>query len=31
MQIAPNCTRILNEYGLLDEAEQLGVLPESWS
>jgi 2-polyprenyl-6-methoxyphenol hydroxylase-like FAD-dependent oxidoreductase len=29
MQIAPNCTRILNEYGLLDEAKQLGVLPES--
>ena len=28
MQIAPNCTRILNEYGLLDEAKQLGVLPE---
>ena len=29
MQIAPNCTRILHEYGLLDEAKQLGVLPES--
>lgn len=29
LQIAPNCTRILNEYGLLDEAKQLGVLPES--
>ncbi len=29
MQIAPNCTRILDEYGLLDEAKQLGVLPES--
>jgi 2-polyprenyl-6-methoxyphenol hydroxylase-like FAD-dependent oxidoreductase len=29
MQIAPNCTRILHEYGLLDEARRLGVLPES--
>lgn len=29
MQIAPNCTRILDEYGLLDEAKQLGVLPEA--
>jgi 3-hydroxybenzoate 6-monooxygenase len=29
LQIAPNCTRILNEYGLLDEAKELGVLPES--
>ena len=29
MQIAPNCTRILHEYGLLDEAKQLGVLPEA--
>lgn len=29
MQIAPNCTRILDEYGLLDEANQLGVLPEA--
>ncbi|MGW1028244.1 FAD-dependent oxidoreductase [Streptomyces sp. NPDC002577] len=28
LQIAPNCTRILHEYGLLDEAVQLGVLPE---
>lgn len=28
MQIAPNCTRILHEYGLLDEAKQLGVLPD---
>jgi len=27
MQIAPNCTRILNSYGLLDEAKALGVLP----
>ena len=29
LQIAPNCTRILNDYGLLDEAKILGVLPES--
>jgi 2-polyprenyl-6-methoxyphenol hydroxylase-like FAD-dependent oxidoreductase len=29
LQIAPNCTRILNEYGLLDEVRQLGVLPQS--
>jgi 3-hydroxybenzoate 6-monooxygenase len=28
LQLAPNCTRILNEYGLLDEAKHLGVLPE---
>ncbi|WP_030937128.1 FAD-dependent oxidoreductase [Streptomyces sp. NRRL S-646] len=28
LQIAPNCTRILDEYGLLHEAVQLGVLPE---
>jgi 2-polyprenyl-6-methoxyphenol hydroxylase-like FAD-dependent oxidoreductase len=27
IQIAPNCTRILNAYGLLDEAKELGVLP----
>ena len=27
MQIAPNCTRILDDYGLLDEAKRLGVLP----
>ena len=27
IQIAPNCTRILNAYGLLDEAKALGVLP----
>jgi 2-polyprenyl-6-methoxyphenol hydroxylase-like FAD-dependent oxidoreductase len=27
IQIAPNCTRILHEYGLLDEAKKLGVLP----
>ncbi|MFJ4622934.1 FAD-dependent oxidoreductase [Streptomyces sp. NPDC088812] len=29
IQIAPNCTRILHEYGLLDEAKDLGVLPEN--
>ena len=29
IQIAPNCTRILHAYGLLDEAKQLGVLPAS--
>jgi salicylate hydroxylase len=29
IQIAPNCTRILDEYGLLDEAKMLGVLPEN--
>lgn len=28
LQLAPNCTRILNDYGLLDEVVQLGVLPE---
>jgi 3-hydroxybenzoate 6-monooxygenase len=27
IQIAPNCTRILAGYGLLDEAKRLGVLP----
>lgn len=27
IQIAPNCTRILHDYGLLAEAEQLGVVP----
>lgn len=27
IQIAPNCTRILHRYGLLDEAKHLGVLP----
>jgi 3-hydroxybenzoate 6-monooxygenase len=27
LQLAPNCTRILHEYGLLDEAKRLGVLP----
>ena len=29
LQLAPNCTRILGDYGLLDEAKQLGVLPTS--
>jgi 3-hydroxybenzoate 6-monooxygenase len=29
IQIAPNCTRILNAYGLLAEAKELGVLPVS--
>ena len=29
IQIAPNCTRILDEYGLLDEARKLGVLPQN--
>ncbi|WP_433361309.1 FAD-dependent oxidoreductase [Actinoplanes sp. CA-142083] len=28
MQIAPNCTRILAEWGLLDEVRELGVLPQ---
>ncbi|MFE3021648.1 FAD-dependent monooxygenase [Streptomyces sp. NPDC059256] len=28
LQIAPNCTRILHEYGLLEEATALGVTPE---
>ncbi|MFJ9665490.1 FAD-dependent monooxygenase [Streptomyces sp. NPDC101219] len=28
LQIAPNCTRILDEYGLLDEARSLGVVPD---
>jgi 2-polyprenyl-6-methoxyphenol hydroxylase-like FAD-dependent oxidoreductase len=28
IQLAPNCTRILDDYGLLDEAKQLGVLPK---
>jgi 3-hydroxybenzoate 6-monooxygenase len=27
MQIAPNCTRILRAYGLLEAAEELGVRP----
>ncbi|WP_255950555.1 FAD-dependent oxidoreductase [Streptomyces odontomachi] len=29
IQLAPNCTRILDDYGLLDEAKGLGVLPEN--
>ncbi|WP_051839616.1 FAD-dependent monooxygenase [Streptomyces sp. NRRL F-5126] len=29
LQIAPNCTRILAEYGLLEEAKSLGVVPEN--
>ncbi|WP_088319146.1 FAD-dependent monooxygenase [Kineosporia sp. R_H_3] len=29
LQIGPNCTRILDDYGLLDEAKSLGVLPEA--
>ncbi|MFF8576161.1 FAD-dependent oxidoreductase [Streptomyces sp. NPDC015408] len=29
IQLAPNCTRVLNEYGLLEEAKSLGVLPEN--
>ena len=29
IQIAPNCTRLLHEYGLLTEATRLGVLPDS--
>ena len=29
LQIAPNCTRLLDDYGLLDEAKSLGVLPEN--
>jgi 3-hydroxybenzoate 6-monooxygenase len=29
LQLAPNCTRILDDYGLLDEAKSNGVLPES--
>jgi salicylate hydroxylase len=28
LQIAPNCTRILDDYGLLEEAKDVGVLPE---
>ncbi|NMO03572.1 FAD-dependent oxidoreductase [Gordonia sp. TBRC 11910] len=27
IQLAPNCTRILDDYGLLDEARSLGVEP----
>ncbi|MFI1164506.1 FAD-dependent oxidoreductase [Streptomyces sp. NPDC020801] len=29
IQLAPNCTRILDEYDLLDEAKSLGVHPEN--
>ncbi|HZC27545.1 MAG TPA: FAD-dependent oxidoreductase, partial [Actinopolymorphaceae bacterium] len=29
IQIAPNCTRILDSYGLLDAAKKLGVLVEN--
>ena len=29
IQLAPNCTRILDDYGLLDEAVSLGVVPDS--
>ncbi|WP_169988956.1 FAD-dependent oxidoreductase [Microbispora sp. H10836] len=29
LQIAPNCTRILHDYGLLEEAKSLGVVPKS--
>jgi len=29
IQLAPNCTRILDEYGLLAEAKSLGVLPDA--
>jgi len=29
LQIAPNCTRILEHWGLLDEVRSLGVLPEN--
>ncbi len=29
LQLAPNCTRILHEYGLLDEVRQLGVVPDT--
>lgn len=28
IQLAPNCTRILQDYGLLEEATSLGVLPD---
>ncbi|MGC9670726.1 FAD-dependent oxidoreductase [Planosporangium sp. 12N6] len=27
IQLAPNCTRILDDYGLLDKARSLGVVP----
>ncbi|MEU8704936.1 FAD-dependent oxidoreductase [Streptomyces sp. NPDC048565] len=29
IQLAPNCTRILDDYGLLDEAKTLGVVPDA--
>ncbi|MFE4212481.1 FAD-dependent monooxygenase [Streptomyces sp. NPDC056844] len=29
IQLAPNCTRILDDYGLLDEAKGLGVVPDA--
>lgn len=29
IQLAPNCTRILDDYGLLDEARDLGVVPNA--
>jgi salicylate hydroxylase len=29
IQLAPNCTRILDDYGLLEEAKSLGVVPEA--
>jgi len=29
LQIAPNCTRILDQWGLLDEVVSLGVVPEN--
>ncbi|WP_020106624.1 FAD-dependent oxidoreductase [Nocardia sp. 348MFTsu5.1] len=29
LQLAPNCTRILDDYGLLDEAKSLGVVPRA--
>ncbi|MEU5881466.1 FAD-dependent monooxygenase [Spirillospora sp. NPDC047279] len=29
IQLAPNCTRILDDYGLLGEARSLGVVPDA--
>lgn len=29
IQLAPNCTRILDDYGLLEEAKSLGVVPDA--
>ena len=29
LQLAPNCTRILKDYGLLDQALSLGVVPDA--